>query len=343
MSGFVLNTGRKIELFGEPYIIAEMNSSHNGNIETAKQMISAAKECGCDCVKFQSWTADTLYSKQYYDANPITKRIVTKFSFSEEQLFELFEYCKEIEIDFSSTPYSEKEVDFLTDRAGAAFVKIASMEINNLSYLEYIARKGCPIVLSTGMSSIDEIKEAVKTIEAAGNKNICILHCVSQYPAKPSDINLSNIRMLMDEFPEYVIGYSDHSIGYEIPAASVAFGVPVIEKHFTLDNTKMGMDNNMATEPADMKKLVEACRNVYKCMGSYQRLVSDNEIEQSKKMRRSLVANKDIAEGEVITAEMLVAKRPGDGIPPNKVSMVVGKKAKTAFPEGYQITMEGIE
>lgn len=343
MSGFVLNTGRKIELHGEPYIIAEMNSSHNGNIETAKQMISAAKECGCDCVKFQSWTADTLYSKQYYDANPITKRIVTKFSFSEEQLFELFEYCKEIEIDFSSTPYSEKEVDFLTDRAGAAFVKIASMEINNLSYLEYIARKGCPIVLSTGMSSIDEIKEAVKTIEAAGNRNICILHCVSQYPAKPSDINLSNIRMLMDEFPEYVIGYSDHSIGYEIPAASVAFGVPVIEKHFTLDNTKMGMDNNMATEPADMKKLVEACRNVYKCMGSYQRLVSDNEIEQSKKMRRSLVANKDIAEGEVITAEMLVAKRPGDGIPPNKVSMVVGKKAKTAFPEGYQITMEGIE
>lgn len=343
MSGFVLNTGRKIELFGEPYIIAEMNSSHNGNIETAKQMISAAKECGCDCVKFQSWTADTLYSKQYYDANPITKRIVTKFSFSEEQLFELFEYCKEIEIDFSSTPYSEKEVDFLTDRAGAPFVKIASMEINNLSYLEYIARKGCPIVLSTGMSSIDEIKEAVKTIEAAGNRNICILHCVSQYPAKPSDINLSNIRMLMDEFPEYVIGYSDHSIGYEIPAASVAFGVPVIEKHFTLDNTKMGMDNNMATEPADMKKLVEACRNVYKCMGSYQRLVSDNEIEQSKKMRRSLVANKDIAEGEVITAEMLVAKRPGDGIPPNKVSMVVGKKAKTAFPEGYQITMEGIE
>ena len=343
MSGFVLNTGRKIELHGEPYIIAEMNSSHNGNIETAKQMISAAKECGCDCVKFQSWTADTLYSKQYYDANPITKRIVTKFSFSEEQLFELFEYCKEIEIDFSSTPYSEKEVDFLTDRAGAAFVKIASMEINNLPYLEYIARKGYPIVLSTGMSSIDEIKEAVKTIEAAGNRNICILHCVSQYPAKPSDINLSNIRMLMDEFPEYVIGYSDHSIGYEIPAASVAFGVPVIEKHFTLDNTKMGMDNNMATEPADMKKLVEACRNVYKCMGSYQRLVSDNEIEQSKKMRRSLVANKDIAEGEVITAEMLVAKRPGDGIPPNKVSMVVGKKAKTAFPEGYQITMEGIE
>ena len=120
MSGFVLNTGRKIELHGEPYIIAEMNSSHNGNIETAKQMISAAKECGCDCVKFQSWTADTLYSKQYYDANPITKRIVTKFSFSEEQLFELFEYCKEIEIDFSSTPYSEKEVDFLTEQSSVS-------------------------------------------------------------------------------------------------------------------------------------------------------------------------------------------------------------------------------
>lgn len=338
-----LSYGRVIETGGKPYIIAEMNSSHNGNIETAKKMVLAAKDCGCDCVKFQSWTEDTLYSKQYYDENPITKRIVKKFSFSEDQLLDISRYCHEIGIDFSSTPYSEKELDFLVEKADAAFVKIASMEINNIPFIEYAAEKNFPIVLSTGMSTIGEIREAVKTIENAGNKNYCILHCVSQYPANPKNVNLNNIKMLVNEFPDHIIGYSDHSIGYEIPAASIALGVPIIEKHFTLDNTKMGMDNNMATEPDDMKELVQACHNVFISLGNYNRVVSEEEIEQSKKMRRSMVAKNTIEEGVIITSDMLEAKRPGDGIPPNKVQSIIGKRTKRVINEGYQITEEEVE
>ena len=167
--GKVIGDGMK------PYIVAELNSSHNGKVEIAKQMIDAAKDCGCDCVKFQSWSADSLYADEYYKNNPISKRIVAKFSLTPDQLLELSAYCKEVGIDFSSTPYSKEEVDFLAEKTEAPFIKIASMEINNLPFLKYIGEKGIPIVLSTGMSTIEEIREAVKAIESTGNRQLCIL------------------------------------------------------------------------------------------------------------------------------------------------------------------------
>ena len=340
MVALKLRNGRVIGDGQLPYVIAELNSSHNGNIETAKQMIAAAKECGCDCVKFQSWSSESLYADEYYEANPISKRIVSKFSLNSEQLVELAEYCQKVGIDFSSTPYSNQEVDFLAERTNAPFIKIASMEINNFPFLKYIAAKGLPIVLSTGMSTIEEIRQAVEAIEETGNRKLCILHCVSVYPASSEIINLRNITMLKRLFPHYVIGYSDHTIGSEVAAASVALGAGLIEKHFTLDNKKMGMDNNMATEPPEMKALVEACRSVYEALGSEERILLQGEKEQQLKMRRSLVSARSISSGEILTADDIVAKRPGDGIPPDCVERLVGRKVNTDIPKGHLFRKE---
>ena len=312
----------------KPYIIAEMNTSHFGNMETAKLMIKEAKNVGCDCVKFQSWSADTLYSKTYYDENPIAKRIFNKFSMDESQLLEAANFCKQVGIDFSSTPYSKPEVDYLLDKCDAAFIKIASMELNNYPYLEYIAKKNAPIILSTGMGDLEEIKKAVKTIENAGNNKVCILHCISIYPCKTETINLNNISGIREEFPNYLVGYSDHSIGSEMATASIALGACVIEKHFTLDKTKIGMDNQMASEPDEMSELVKNCNNVKIAMGSKKRKVLADELEQRKNMRRSIIINKDLEAGSKISLYDLDCKRPGTGLPPEKINDLVGKTLK---------------
>lgn len=311
-----------------PYIIAEVNSSHNGSVETAKLMVKKAREIGCSCVKFQSWSAESLYSKSYYDKNPIAKRIVEKFSLSEAELLDIANYCSEIGISFSSTPYSKEEADFLLDKCGAPFIKVASMDINNYEYLQYIAKKNVPIVLSTGMAEMDEIKKAVSTIEEAGNNKIILLHCISIYPAEPSTIHLNNILGLREAFPNYPIGFSDHTLGTEISAAATALGAAVIEKHFTLDKGKMGMDNNMAIEPDEMAKLVKDCNNVHAAMGLKERVVSEAEYEQRKKMRRSVVAEKNLTAGTVLSKEDLNVKRPGDGFPPEKIETLIGRTLK---------------
>jgi N-acetylneuraminate synthase len=196
MSTITFRNGRKVGEGEAPYIIAELNTSHFGKVDLAKEMIQSAKEIGADCVKFQSWTDETLYSKSYYDANPIAQRFVKRYSLSEDELGELVEYCGEIGIDFSSTPYSENEVDFLVEKTDAPFIKIASMELNNLPFLKYIGSKGMPVILSTGMGSMEEIERAVQTIESTGNTQIVILHCISIYPADPEITNLRNITSL---------------------------------------------------------------------------------------------------------------------------------------------------
>ena len=322
------NDGTEIGRGMPPYIIAEINSSHNGKIEIAKQMIDAAAECGCNCTKFQSWSTESLYSKTYYDQNPIAKRFVKKLSLSEDDLQEVIEHCRLKNIAFSSTPYSKAEVDYLA-QVGVPFIKIASMELNNYDFIEYIAKKGIPIVLSTGMGDMEEVRKAVRVVEGTGNRNLCLLHCISIYPAKPETINLNNIVMLMDEFPEYPIGFSDHSIGTELASAAIALGACLIEKHLTLDKTRIGMDNQMATEPDEMKRLVESCHNVQKAMGSYDRVVSQEELNQRTNMRRSLIYSRDMAAGEIIGENDIDAKRPGTGIPPTEKEKVIGKVLAT--------------
>ena len=263
MAQIKLRNAAELSDFGKPYIVAEVNTSHFGNIDIAKKMIDSVKKAGCDCVKFQSWTEDTLYSETYYKENPIAKRFTKKFCFSENELNTLADYCFENNINFASTPYSKKEVDFLVKRTDVPYIKVASMDLVNYPYLDYIARTGVPIILSTGMSSLDEIKKAINVIELAGNTNICILHCISIYPAKPETLQLNNILMLRQEFPNYPIGFSDHSEGPEISAATIALGSCMIEKHFTLDSSKIGMDNQMASEPEEMATLVRNCHKVF--------------------------------------------------------------------------------
>lgn len=322
----LLKNGRKIINGGEPYIVAELNSSHNGKIDAAREMIDAAKDCGCDAVKFQSWSAESLYCRDYYEQNPISKRMVSRFSLKPAELLELSTYCNSVGIDFSSTPYSFEEVDFLIGKCGAPFVKVASMDINNLPYLKYIAKTNAPIVLSTGMATVQEIEKAVDVIENAGNTEICILHCVSLYPVEVQFVNLNNIVMLKKRFPDYAVGYSDHTIGSEVACAAVGLGAALIEKHFTLDNKKIGWDNQMATEPADMKDMVVRCRRVYSSLGEYGRKLTLDELEQRKKMRRSIVAAVDMTKGHIIEEGDLTAKRPGEGIPVDEFDTIMGQK-----------------
>jgi N-acetylneuraminate synthase len=202
------------------------------------------------------------------------------------------------------------------------------MEINNLLFLEYIGKKNVPIILSTGMSEIDEIKKAVEVIQNTGNKNISILHCVSIYPPKNNSLRLLNIIGLRKEFPSYPIGYSDHSIGIEIPLAAVALGAAIIEKHFTLDKSIIGMDNQMAIEPTEMKEMVINCHKVNEALGDEARIVNDNELEQRKNMRRSIIAVKNLKKGDLVTISDIDFKRPGTGIPPDNVNQIIGKKLK---------------
>jgi sialic acid synthase SpsE len=328
MASILLRNGRKISDYRQPYFIAELNTSHFGDMSIARTMIDKARECGCDCVKFQSWSAETLYSSDYYRGNPIAKRFVTKFSFGEQQLKELSEYCAEIGIDFSSTPYSRREAEFLTEVCNAPFLKIASMELNNTPYLSFLGSLGVPLILSTGMGTLEEIIRAVRTLEDSGSTQIVILHCVAVYPVDSKDVRLNNILGLRSEFPNYPIGYSDHSMGLEIPAAAVALGACVIEKHFTLDASRIGMDNQMAMEPAEMGAMIAACKRVQTALGGTGRILHEVEKAQIPKMRRSLVAKRALAAGDVLEAEDLDAKRPGTGIEPHRLNEIVGRKLK---------------
>lgn len=311
--------------FERPYIVAEVNSSHNGDIDTAKRMVDAAREAGCACVKFQSWSADSLYSKTFYDGNPIARRLVQKFAFNEAQLRQVAQYCRHQKIAFASTPYSKQEVDFLLQECSVPYIKVASMELNNIPFLDYIARTGAPMVLSTGMGEMDEIKKAVAAIRAAGGKDLCLLHCVSLYPAEASTIRLNNILGLRQEFSNCPIGFSDHTLGTEMASAAVALGAALVEKHLTLDRSKIGMDNQMASEPAEMSRMVRECLNVHGALGGTQRIVPEAEREQRRKMRRSLIASRDLKAGTRITGADLDAKRPGTGLPPDKADELIGK------------------
>lgn len=326
MARCIFRNGKIVEDYGRPYIIAEVNSSHNGKLEVARQMIDVAVEIGCDCVKFQSWSVDSLYSRTYYDDNPIAKRFVSKFSLSPEQLKEMAMYSKEKGIDFSSTPYSEEEVDFLLDECEAPFLKIASMELNNISFLRYIAQKKVPIVLSTGMGTLEEVERAINVLKSEGAANIVLLHCVSIYPTMVDTINLKNIEGLRRKFSAYPIGFSDHTEGDAASVAATALGAAVIEKHLTLDRAKVGMDNGMATEPEPFKLLVDKCHMIQLGMGTENRVVLPEEYEQRKKMRRSVIAVRDLPAGYILTRADLYAKRPGTGISPDKLDLLVGKK-----------------
>lgn len=339
--------------FDEPYIIAELGANHNGNLDIAKKMIYQAKKAGCDCVKFQSWTKDSIFSEKVYKDNYFLgddyrhrddytlEEIVKEFSLSEKQLYEAKMYCDEIGIDFASTPFSKKEVDFLVDILNVKFIKVASMDLNNYPFLEYIASKKRPIVLSTGLSTLDEIVKAVKTIEDKDNYQIILLHCVSLYPPKDKLVNLNNIDMLRDNF-SYPVGFSDHTIGSSIPIASVAKGACMIEKHFTLDKNMFGWDHKISADFKELKDIVYSSKKVWKSLGNYERVVSNEEIEKRNAFRRSIVASRDIPKGKTIERDDIDFKRPGTGIAPEYIRFVAGRVAKHDIKYDEVIKLEDI-
>lgn len=327
--------GNKIANYSKPYVIAEIGANHNGDMDLAKQMIDSAVDCGVDAVKFQSWTSTSLISKTEYDKNQTyddsakkhfgsLKEMVEKYALSKDQHVMLKEYCDSKGVVFCSTPFSELEVDLLND-LGVPFFKVASMDVNHLRLLKYIAKKGKPIILSTGMSTLAEIENAIKTIEDAGNHDIAILHCISIYPPDPSDIHLNNILLLQKQFPNYPIGFSDHTFGVSIPIAAVAMGAAIIEKHFTLDKDLPGWDHEVSANPTEMKLIVEESRIVSKALGNYQRIVSDAEKNKLHKFRRSIVLSRPLKKGDIIQPEDISFKRPGTHIRPDQEEYVIGR------------------
>ncbi|PCJ61778.1 MAG: N-acetylneuraminate synthase [Planctomycetota bacterium] len=346
----------KKELFNfcKPYIIAEIGANHNGDMKIARTLIKEAKSAGADCVKFQSWTKDSVFARVKYEDNYFIsddyrdrtdytlEEIVEEYSISESELLEMKEYADSLKIDFSSTPFSKKEVDFLVDKLNAPFIKVASMDLNNHPFLHYIAQKNVPIVLSTGLSELHEIDKAISVIENAGNKNICILHCVATYPPVDSEVNLNNIKTLMLNYPNYPIGFSDHTIGVEIPLASVALGAVIIEKHFTLDKNMEGWDHKVSATKEELQIIVKGSKRINEALGS-ARIVATESDEKKAEFRRSIVLSRAMKSGEVIGEKDLDYKRPGTGLKPELTEFIIGLTIKKDLPEDHILTKTDIQ
>ncbi len=354
MNKIQLTPNKWVHNFCEPYIIAELGSNHNGDMVLAKKLILAAKEAGAHCVKFQSWSKETIFSSKTYEENYFVaddyrnrtdytlESIVEAYSISESELLEMKGFAKDIGIDCASTPFSKREVDFLVEDMEAPFIKVASMDLNNYPFLEYIASKQKTVVISTGLSELHEIDKAIRTIENQGNKNIIILHCVSTYPPRNEDVHLNNIDTLRTLYPHYPIGFSDHTLGFEVPLASVAKGVCIIEKHFTLDKNMEGWDHKVSATPEEMRIIVSGSRKIYESMGSARIMVTESK-EKIESFRRSIVTTRKIKAGEVIQYADIDFKRPGDGIAPEFLEFVIGRKAKLDLKEDRPIYKEYLD
>ncbi len=344
---------REIFNFCKPYVIAELGANHNGDMTLAKELIIQAKEAGADCVKFQSWTKDSVFAKKKYQDNYFIaddyrdrddftlEEIVEEYSISENELLDMKAFADEIGIDCSSTPFSKTEADFLVDKMKSPFIKVASMDLNNLPFLDYLARKNLPIIISTGLSELHEIDKAIRVIENTGNFNICILHCVSNYPPADTEVNLNNIKTLMSTYPNYPIGFSDHTIGIEIPLASVALGAALIEKHFTLDKNMEGWDHKVSATKVELEGIVKGAKRINDALGCFR--VSAIETNEKKtEFRRSIVLTRDFNAGEVITADDIDYKRPGTGIKPEMAEFVIGLKINKNLPNDHILTKEDL-
>ncbi len=316
-----------------PYIIAEIGSNHNGDMGLCRRLIDAAAEAGANAVKFQSWTEKSLIANEEYERNTeysdkkkhfgSLREMVRAYQFSENQHREALAHCRSRGIAFCSTPFSEQEADLL-EELDVPFFKIASMDINYLSFLRYVARKSRPMVISTGMATLSEIEQAVETVCQEGNNQIILLHCISIYPPEHKNIHLRNIEMLRQAF-SVPVGFSDHSLGIAIPLAAIALGSCIIEKHFTLDKEMHGWDHAISADPAELRTIVTQGRNIHIALGNTHRTVSAAEVDKRKKFRRSLVVRDALPRGHVLTTADLNAKRPGTGISPSEHVYVVGR------------------
>lgn len=320
-------------------IIAEIGVNHNGDFNTAKKLIDKAKECGADIVKFQTAKLDSLvskcanmaeYQKQNIGEEKSQKEMLRELLLSFEEFQELAEYCNEIGITFLSTPFDIESICFLDPLQ--QIWKVPSGEITNYPYLVEIAKTKKPVILSTGMSTLDEIRSAIGVLTENGTEDITLLHCTTDYPTAMKDVNLNAMITLKSEFG-YPIGYSDHTNGIEVSVAATAMGATIIEKHFTLDKEMPGPDHKASLEPNELKNLVTAIRNIEQAKGSFRKFPTKAEMKNRDVARKSIVAAKIIKKGEVFSVENLTTKRPGNGISPMLWNEIIGSIAKRDFDE----------
>ena len=311
------------------FIIAEIGVNHNGSIELAKKMIKSASECGVDAVKFQTFNSEALVTENAKTAGYQEKntnedsqmKMLKKLELTSDDFKELQSYALKNDVIFISSPFDLKSVDLL-EKLDVPFYKLGSGELTNFELINHIQKTGKPMIISTGMATLDEIRETYNYIE---NKNdLIILHCITGYPTSFEEANLNFIKTLQKEF-NVPIGFSDHSPGIELPIAAVALGACVVEKNFKLDKNFEGPDHKASLNPKEFKSMVDAIRNVEVAMGDGIRKFSENEMEIKKVARKSIVLNEDISKGTVLKREMLSIKRPGTGIPPKFIDDVVGK------------------
>lgn len=328
------------------FIIAEAGVNHNGNLNLAKRLVDVAVDSGADAVKFQTFISENCisnkadkadYQKENTGKNESQLDMIKKLELKFEEFVELKKYCEEKEILFLSTPFDLESIHFLNNLNIKLF-KIPSGEITNLPYLEEVSKTGKDIIISTGMSNMDEIRKAVNVLKGNGCGKITLLHCNTQYPTPIEDVNLKAMLRLKEEF-ETDIGYSDHTLGIEVPIAAVGMGAVVIEKHFTLDKNMEGPDHKASLEPNELKAMVIAIRNIEKAIGNGVKEPSKSEIKNISIARKSIVAKTNIKKGEVFTEDNITCKRPGDGISPMKWYEVLGGIAKKDFIEDELIEL----
>ncbi len=316
---------------GKCFIIAEAGVNHNGSVEMAKKMVDAVKNVGADAVKFQTFNAEKLVTKNAEKASYQIKNsgeesqydMIKRLELSNNEFKEIVEYAKKKNIILLSSPFEEESVNLL-DEIGIPAFKVASGEITNFPLLENIAKKQKPIILSTGMSTLGEVENAINLI-GKFNDNIILMHCLTSYPAKKEDTNLNVINTLKNAFKRPV-GFSDHTSGIEMSLAAVALGSCIIEKHFTLDKNLPGPDHKASLEPHEFAVMVKSIRNVEKGMGNGIKKPTCDEIEIKKVVRKSIVAKNDILSGTILNSDMLDIKRPGTGIEPKYIDKLIGKE-----------------
>lgn len=331
---------------GSVFIIAEAGVNHNGNLALAKKLIDVAKEAGADAVKFQTFQTEQVITKSAQKAayQQITTgeqesqyEMVKKLELTFDEFTTLKEYCDHSEILFLSTPFDMESIEYL-ETIDLPIYKIPSGEITNLPYLIRIAETLKPIIMSTGMSNLEEIGNTVSILKQHGNKDLTLLHCNTEYPTPFEDVNLNAMLTLRNTF-QTDVGYSDHTLGIEASVAAVALGATVIEKHFTLDKNMEGPDHKASLNPEELKLMVQSIRNIERALGEGEKKPSKSELKNRDIARKSIVAKVPIQEGEVFSAANITVKRPGNGVTPMRWFDVIGQTAKRAFKEDEPIEL----
>jgi N-acetylneuraminate synthase len=343
-----IRIGSRVVGEGHPcFIIAEAGVNHNGDPELARQLIDEAAAAGADAVKFQTFRAQNLmvrsapkaaYQRETTDSSESQFDMVRRLELPFEEFGRLKKYSERRGILFLSTPFDFEAVDYLASLDVAAF-KISSGEVTNHPLLAYVARTGKPVILSTGMSALNEVEEAIRVMKSTEASALALLHCVSNYPAIPRDINLRAMLTMRDAFG-VPVGYSDHTLGIEVAIAAVALGASIIEKHFTIDRDLPGPDHRASLQPDELAAMVRGIRNVEQALGNGRKEPARSEADTAAAARRSLVAACDIPAGAVLTETVIAIKRPGTGMPPSMRTSIVGRTAKTDIPAGTLLTLE---